>query len=222
MKHAPYFFLPLLVVALPAFVSAQQVSAPLVELNLPEGSGFNGYINGLYILSISLAALLAVIKIIIAGAKYAFTDVVSAKGSAKQDITSALFGLLLIMGAVLILELINPRLTSTTVQFQEIEIPPRVQSNPSIQSTGSTPPTAPPPTGTLPPPPGGSPPPGAVTSRCGTDQETRVTTVGRITNTNIAVCPGTTRADIQEMCEQMPGYQSVMNGPNDVTCVVRN
>jgi type IV secretory pathway VirB2 component (pilin) len=68
------------------------------------------YINILYLLSISLAAMIAVIKIIIAGVRYMFSDLVDSKKTAKKDIVSALFGLIIVMSAVLILEYINPNL----------------------------------------------------------------------------------------------------------------
>lgn len=78
-------------------------------------SDFGTYINQLYFLSISLAALLAVIKIIIAGVKYMLADVVTSKADAKSDIWGALLGLLLIVSAVIILGTINPNLTNLNV-----------------------------------------------------------------------------------------------------------
>ncbi len=78
-------------------------------------SNFNQYINQLYFVSISIAALLAVIKIIIGGVKWMLTDVVTQKSDAKNDIRSALLGLLLIIAAVLILGTINPQLTNLSV-----------------------------------------------------------------------------------------------------------
>ncbi len=75
------------------------------------GNGFSSYINAIYLLSISIAALLAVLKIIFAGATYMLTDLVGSKEKAKKDIRGALFGLLLILGVVLILNVINPNLT---------------------------------------------------------------------------------------------------------------
>ena len=75
----------------------------------------NSYINILYALSISVAALLAVIKIIVAGVKYMLSDVVTSKSEAKSDIQGALIGLLVVISAVLILNVINPQLTQTTL-----------------------------------------------------------------------------------------------------------
>ncbi len=73
------------------------------------------YINALYILSISLAAFLAVIKLILAGVKYVLSDVVTDKGQAKKDIRTSLLGLALVLGAVILLNTINPQLTNLQI-----------------------------------------------------------------------------------------------------------
>lgn len=79
----------------------------------------SGYINVLYALSISVAALLAVIKIVIAGVKYMLTDIVTSKQDAKSDIRGALIGLLIVAGAFLILFTINPQLTNINLGLRE-------------------------------------------------------------------------------------------------------
>jgi hypothetical protein len=90
---------------------------PLV--NIPGVSNnqlnFNTYINQLYFLSISIAALLAVIKIILGGVQWMLSDIVTQKSDAKKEIWGALLGLLLIISAVLILGTINPQLTTLNV-----------------------------------------------------------------------------------------------------------
>ena len=68
------------------------------------------YINALYILAMSVAAFIAVVRLIMAGLKYIMSDVVTNKESAKKDIKNSLIGLLIVFGAVLILETINPQL----------------------------------------------------------------------------------------------------------------
>src|SRR6056297_1632683 len=67
--------------------------------------GISGYINALYLLSISVAAFLAVGMLILAGFKYMLTDVVTQKEEAKKDIRGAVIGLLIVIAAVLILNL---------------------------------------------------------------------------------------------------------------------
>jgi hypothetical protein len=121
-----HMFVSILVLAillLPGVILAQ---TNLINLPIRPQAGENGftsYINLLYALSISAAALLAVIKIIIAGVKYMLTDVVTSKGAAIQDIKGALLGLLLIIGAVLILTVINPQLLRTTLEFDPQPMP---------------------------------------------------------------------------------------------------
>lgn len=83
-------------------------------------TGFGDYINALYRLSISIAALLAVIKIVAAGAKYMLSDIVTHKEDAKKDIQGALLGLLVIIGAVIILTTINTDITKNTIAIDRL------------------------------------------------------------------------------------------------------
>ncbi|MCD5381621.1 MAG: pilin [Candidatus Pacebacteria bacterium] len=104
MKYFVFFLL----ILIPA-VSLAQFYDPIVGVPGvdPKNSDFNVYINSIYALSIGLAALLAVIKIIIAGVKWMLTDVVTSKEEAKEDIKGALIGLLIILSAVLLISVIN-------------------------------------------------------------------------------------------------------------------
>lgn len=86
---------------------------PIVNLPRIQGAeslSAESYINALYFLAITVAALIAIVKIIFAGVKYMLSGVITDKGSAKKDIQGALFGLLIILSAVLILNTINPNL----------------------------------------------------------------------------------------------------------------
>lgn len=71
--------------------------------------------NGLYLIAISLAAILVTLRLIYAGIQYMFSEVITNKGKAKEDIKNALLGLLIILGAVTILNTVNPQLTSLGV-----------------------------------------------------------------------------------------------------------
>jgi hypothetical protein len=134
-----FFIVALFLTSTPIAVFAQKKYMPLVEIpGITDGGGasFSEYINFLYILSITIAALLAMIKIVIAGVKYMLTDIVTSKEEAKKDIRKALLGLLLIMGAVLILNVINPQLTEPArgVQFSPLpEAPERRKEAPSAR-----------------------------------------------------------------------------------------
>jgi hypothetical protein len=81
-------------------------------VNIPgyddSGGDFGAFVNLIYGLAISIAALLAVIKIVIAGVKWMLSDIVTDKTDAKKDIQGALIGLIVIVSAVLIITIINP------------------------------------------------------------------------------------------------------------------
>jgi hypothetical protein len=91
----------------------------------PNGLTIGGYINTLYILAISVAAFLAVGMLLLAGFKYMLSDVVTQKEDAKKDIQGAIVGLLIVVGAVLILETINPQLRDLRIlNLQSVNQPP--------------------------------------------------------------------------------------------------
>ncbi len=95
-------------------------------------AGFGTYINALYGLAISLAAIIAVIKIIIAGAKYMLSDIVTHKSDAKEDIKNSLIGLLIIIGAVIILSTINTDITENAINADALTIDNTIE-----QTTGA-------------------------------------------------------------------------------------
>ncbi len=129
-----------LLLLIPGILLAQgSVYAPLVDLsNAGQGNQvqtFEQYINFLYGMSIAVAALLAVIKIVIAGAKYMFSDVINTKGEALSDIQGAILGLLLILSAVIILELINPQLVNREITFDKLPERPAIPSQKAVEPT---------------------------------------------------------------------------------------
>lgn len=126
--------LPLLTIAAGEPTSGTVKYAPLIEItgltDATGGGSFSAYVDFLYGLSIAIAALLAVIKIVVAGVKYMMSSLPGTKGSAKGEIQGALLGLLLILGAYLILNTINPALTKTTVNFQSLKENPKYANRP--------------------------------------------------------------------------------------------
>ncbi|MBI2674022.1 MAG: hypothetical protein HYX23_01945 [Candidatus Zambryskibacteria bacterium] len=83
------------------------------------------YIRGVFMLTIGIATGLAVIMIIFGGIKYMSTDAFTGKSEAKETIQNAIWGLLLIIAAWLILYTINPKL----VEFN-FSIP--IQTRPAL------------------------------------------------------------------------------------------
>ena len=109
MRNQLYTLLTL-VILFPSVVFAQVIyNKPMVNLpGYDGGGGFDDFINLIYGLAISFAALLAVVKIVIAGVKWMLSDIVTDKSDAKKDIQGALLGLIVIISAVLIIYVINP------------------------------------------------------------------------------------------------------------------
>lgn len=70
------------------------------------------YIEGIFTLIIAIAGGLAVIMLIYGGIKYMSTDAIGGKSEAKDTIQNALWGLLLVISAWLILSTINEKLVT--------------------------------------------------------------------------------------------------------------
>lgn len=102
------------ILILPAEVQAQTMQT-FQQLPFWDGSGSSSYIESLYKMAISLAAVLVVLRLIWAGVQYMLSEIVTDKQKAKETIKSALLGLLIILGAVTVLNTINPRLTNLDV-----------------------------------------------------------------------------------------------------------
>ena len=128
MKYNPTFSFcaALLLLFVPGVLLAQTPSfKPLVGIpGIDPTAGFSQYINALYAISISVAGLLAVIKIIIAGIKYTMSEVVTQKSDAKSEIQGALVGLIIVVSAVIVLNQINPQLTQSTLFLSPIDDAP--------------------------------------------------------------------------------------------------
>ncbi len=73
-------------------------------------TNINTYVAGAFNLGIAVAGILAIIMITIAGIKYMTTEAVTSKGDAKKQINNAILGLLMALGAYLILQTVNKSL----------------------------------------------------------------------------------------------------------------
>lgn len=83
---------------------------------------FMSYLNSLYTFGIGISALLAVFMIGFGAFKYTVFSAgnASTMGDAKETIYSAIFGLGLALSAWLVLNIINPDLTSNTMKVKPI------------------------------------------------------------------------------------------------------
>ena len=137
------FYLFILSIALlsPSVLFAAEGYQPLILIpGLNENGNYSlpEYINRLYLLLIALGAIVAVIRISFAGAKYSLNDIVTSKEEAKEDIKGVLFGLLLLLIPFVVLNTIYPGLTSLDI----LKSAPKVDVNGNVQ--GNNPPNTPP------------------------------------------------------------------------------
>ncbi|OGG41459.1 hypothetical protein A2837_03035 [Candidatus Kaiserbacteria bacterium RIFCSPHIGHO2_01_FULL_46_22] len=138
-----YILLAVVILICPVVVLAQANDSTTVKTfteNIPFLDGeltTQGFVEAMYKLAIALASIIVVIRLMMAGAKYMLSEVVSNKGQAKEDIKNALFGLLIILGAVLILGTINPKLVG--VSFINNGAPLNIQDPDTVDQIGFKP-----------------------------------------------------------------------------------
>ncbi|HLP44029.1 MAG TPA: pilin [Candidatus Nanoarchaeia archaeon] len=109
-----------------------------VAKNLPN------YLVGIFRLLIGLASVMAVIQITIGGIQYMSTDAIGGKSEGKERIEQAILGLLLAIGAYLILYTVNPK--TLEFKFNPNAVP--VQQTSGNTGTTGTNPGTPTPTNT--------------------------------------------------------------------------
>jgi len=101
-------------------VPTYQLLAPLPNMgtnfNPTDQSALGTYLNLMIKLFIGICAVLAVIMIVMGGIEYMTSELISNKEHGKEKITGAIFGLLLALGAWLILSTINPDILKTDLK----------------------------------------------------------------------------------------------------------
>ena len=90
-------------------------SLPLSNSNNWLGNGMEGFLNLLFAISVAVAAVLAVIMLAIGGFKYMTSESVFNIGGAKEQITNAIVGLLIVLASITILYTINPKLVEINI-----------------------------------------------------------------------------------------------------------
>ncbi len=79
------------------------------------GGGLPQYLNSIYKLLIVVGAMIACVKIIMAGVKWSMSGIVTDKSDAKHDIQGALLGLAILLIPAIVLNTINPNLISLDI-----------------------------------------------------------------------------------------------------------
>ena len=108
-----------------AFVQAQSYTliSPLPgvgESVSSESGGSVGYLNNIFVIFVSIIAVLGVIKLMICGFQYMTREAISSKEEAKKCMAGVFMGLFLVLISVLVLQTINPNLTKLSF-FAKLE-----------------------------------------------------------------------------------------------------
>jgi hypothetical protein len=128
--------LPAIALAQPAVPSTYDLISPL-GTGLSTGVDLKTYLQGVIVITIGIAGVLAVVMMVICGIKMMMSGSVSGKSEAKECIWNAIFGLLIAIAAWAILYTINPELLKNDLQLADVPVPvspaasPRTESNPA-------------------------------------------------------------------------------------------
>lgn len=87
-----------------------------------KGTSIGKYLNGIFKFMIGLAGVLAVVMLVLGGIQYMSTDAISGKEAGKERMTSSILGLLLALGAFVILNTISPTLTNLGLTIDKVTI----------------------------------------------------------------------------------------------------
>ena len=114
------FLVGTFLIALPALAIDYNLLAPIKDVKSVGGENiFGQYMASFIPFVLAFAAVAAVTQIVIGGFEYALSEAITNKQEAKDRISSALSGLLLALASFLILNTINPKLTSL-----QLTVPP--------------------------------------------------------------------------------------------------
>lgn len=89
---------------------------------IEQGGRLVNFFNSAYMLLVSIGAMIAVVKISMAGVKYSLSDVITDKSDARNDIRGSLVGLLILTVPYIVLKEINPDLVRLDVLRSAIPI----------------------------------------------------------------------------------------------------
>src|SRR3989338_9346393 len=118
------FLVGTFLIALPALAIDYNLLAPIKDVKSVGGENiFGQYMASFIPFVLAFAAVAAVTQIVIGGFEYALSEAITNKQEAKDRITSALSGLLLALASFLILNTINPKLTSLQLEVKPLNAP---------------------------------------------------------------------------------------------------
>ncbi len=122
--------LALLFAGLTAFAQSEYHALQPIP-GLSETADLSETLQGLFNIVIAVGVLLAVIMLAVGGLEYMGSDVVTKKETAKERMTSAILGLLILFGSIIFFIVINPSILNTDISFDEEQDPSAINNNTS-------------------------------------------------------------------------------------------
>jgi len=96
---------------------------PLPGMEEGTAPGLGSYLSNMFKILIGVAGVLAVVVITVGGVQYMTTDAISGKEGGKEKINSAIFGLILALSSVLLLQTIDPAFKNSSMTLPEVPGP---------------------------------------------------------------------------------------------------
>lgn len=122
----------------PLTALAQAAAEPTYTLISPFGNLLSGsvnltrYLEGIIVVIISIAGVLAVVMIVVCGIKMMLSGSASGKSEAKECIWNAIFGLLIAIAAWALLFTINPDLLKNNLLLADLPVPVTPPATPTV------------------------------------------------------------------------------------------
>ena len=128
MRHCLYYspllaFFPIVTLAAEEAPATYTLMAPLTGY-LTGSPDLTTYLSGAVQVTIGLAGLLAVVMIVVCGLKLMGSPSASGRSEAKECIWNAVFGVLLAIGAWILLNTINPLLLTNELNLTNVAVAP--------------------------------------------------------------------------------------------------
>lgn len=117
-------FLALALLSLVPLSADAQAYQPLAPIpGVSSGISFSQFVERIVVIALSIGAILAVLMLVVGGFEWMVSEAVHKKELGRERVRNAIFGLLILLAAVLVLNTINPQLINLNPAVQELKLP---------------------------------------------------------------------------------------------------
>lgn len=117
-------FLALALLSLVPLSADAQAYQPLAPIpGVSSGISFSQFVERIVVIALSIGAILAVLMLVVGGFEWMVSEAVHKKELGRERVRNAIFGLLILLAAVLVLNTINPQLINLNLAVQPLTLP---------------------------------------------------------------------------------------------------